>query len=231
MALQGPTSSPGNLRSTQRPAYSPRGLRSWAQTHQGPLDPPAMAGERAARNAGIADVPDDMPDVAHPTFICNHDDRELAYQELSMDANNAVSAACHAFWCHPLIPFTQQGTALERLTDAVYISFIARTDYASKHFSQELINMTVSVPRVARRSMAMKAAINEMAAIFRVKIAVPVVLTHNERQENIVPTYHMQHRLAHLSLSSLQTLSPSSVSSAPSTPSSVSTQTTATSTF
>jgi len=120
---------------------------------------------------------------------------------------------------------------MERLTDAVYISFIARTDYASEHFAQELIGMTVSMPRVARRSMAMRAAINEMAAIFRVKIAVPAVLTRNERQENIIPTYHMEHRLAHLSISPPQTPSPSTISSAPSTPSSVSTQTTATSTF
>ena len=89
---QGPTSSPGNLWSTWCLAYSPRGLWSWAQTHQGPLDPPAMARERAAHNACIANVPDNMPDVAHPTFICNCDDWELAYQELSMDANNAVSA-------------------------------------------------------------------------------------------------------------------------------------------
>ena len=56
-----------------------------------------MTGERAACNASIANVPEDIPEVAHPTFICNHDDWELAYQELSMDVNNAVSAACYAF--------------------------------------------------------------------------------------------------------------------------------------
>jgi len=69
---------------------------------------------------------------------------------------------------------------MERLTDAMYISFIVCTDYASKHFAQEQIGMMVSMPRVACQSMAMRAAINEMAAIFRAKIAVPVVLMCNE---------------------------------------------------
>jgi len=200
-------------------------MHTWREGYQGVLDAGTIAGERAAPNAIIGDVPDDIPDLAHPSFIGDCADCEAAITELSTDANNAVSQLLPAGGRNPThLLFPDQGTALEQLTDTIYLSFIVCMDYSGGiHFELKHIIVRVSSPRIACQSDVMRAVIEKMEEIFRQDIVAPAVISRNEPRENIIPPHQMQQHLAHLSSSPPATPSHRADRSSTTTPSSVST--------
>jgi hypothetical protein len=55
------------------------------------MDGLSIAAERARRIAAVSARPDPFVDKAHPSFLCDHNERKQAYEDLVADLGNIVS--------------------------------------------------------------------------------------------------------------------------------------------